>query len=126
MCAKIIYIGRVDVILSQRILWSLNTNQYIVCQIPVFSRVLFIASCFIDHVDYDGTITDSLTVETGVHQGSILVPLLLIIYMNDILMTSKNFDSIKYADHTNLVRPLCKFTQGHKNSWFCGFDVTKK
>ena len=30
-----------------------------------------------------------------------------IIYMNDILMTSKNFNSTNYADDTNLVRLLC-------------------
>ena len=29
--------------------------------------------------------------------------------MNDILMASENFDSIKYADDTNLVRPLYTF-----------------
>ena len=45
--------------------------------------------------------------ETDVSQDSILVPLLFIIYMNVILMASDNFDSITYADETNLIRPLC-------------------
>ena len=45
--------------------------------------------------------------ETDVPQDSILVPLLFIIYMNVILMASDNFDSITYADDTNLIRPLC-------------------
>ena len=34
-------------------------------------------------------------------------PLHFIIYVNDILMASENFDSIKFADDTNLVRLLC-------------------
>ena len=61
-------------------------------------------------VDYEGTLSNTVLMTTGVPQGSILGPLLFIIYMNDIREASKNFKTILYADDTNLISPLCSFS----------------
>ena len=61
------------------------------------------------YVDFDGIHSNTAYKGTGVLQGSIIGPLLFIIYMNDIHMASQNFNVILYADDTNLISPLCSF-----------------
>ena len=63
----------------------------------------------IQFVDFDGTQSSMLPLNTGVPQGSILGPLLFIIYMNDINTASNKFMAILYADDSNLVSSLCSF-----------------
>ena len=60
-------------------------------------------------VEFDGTCSDTTFLNTGVPRGSILGPLLFLIYMNDIHTASNKFDMILYADDTNLISPLCSF-----------------
>ena len=61
------------------------------------------------YVEINGEKSPSLLISTGVPQGSILGPLLFLIYMNDIHLASDIFHSILYADDTTLQTPLCAF-----------------
>jgi hypothetical protein len=60
------------------------------------------------YVEINGVKSDMCTIQTGVPQGSILGPLLFLIYINDLYLASK-FVSIMFADDTNLLSSLCNF-----------------
>ena len=60
-------------------------------------------------VSFSGENSDIMPISTGVPQGSILGPLLFLIYVNDIHLVSDTFKSILYADDTTLLGPLCAF-----------------
>ena len=53
-------------------------------------------------VKYNSSRSDSLEIKCGVPQGSVLGPLLFLIYMNDIGKCSRLLSFISFADDTNL------------------------
>ena len=58
-------------------------------------------------------LSDTLPISTGVPQGSILGPLLFLLYVTDIHLACNKFSAILYADDTTLVGPLCSFKYNH-------------
>lgn len=54
-------------------------------------------------VEFQGTKSDLLEINTGVPQGSVLGPLLFLIYLNDIHTATNVFNITSYADDTTLV-----------------------
>ena len=63
------------------------------------------------YTQYGTYMSDRLKITTGVPQGSILGPLLFIIYMNDIYTVSDSFQAILYADDTTLTTAVGSLTR---------------
>ena len=68
------------------------------------------------HVEID-TKSKMGEIQTGVPQGSIIGPLLFIIYINDIKTSTELFNVITYyADDTTLISTLCSFNSNQQQN----------
>ena len=69
------------------------------------------------YVEIDSVKSKMDEIQTGVPQGSILGPLLFIVYINDIKTSTELFNVITYADDTTLMSTLGSFNSNqNKNS----------
>ena len=53
-------------------------------------------------LEYNGSKSEKLPIDTGVPQGSVLGPLIFLIYINDLPLVSNVFKMVMYADDTTL------------------------
>ena len=83
-----------DILLHKLQYYGLRANSYKLIANYLTNRQ--------QYVDFQNKNSSLLPISTGVPQGSILGPLLFIIYINDIANASQVFNFISYADDTTL------------------------
>ena len=54
------------------------------------------------YLTYEDNISETPPITTGVPQGSIIGPLIFVIYINDLPKSNKTFKYVMYADDTTL------------------------
>ena len=68
-----------------------------------------------EYVEFADVKSETLLVASGVPQGSIIGPILFIIYINDFSQASQIVNFISYADDTTLLSTMSNFTKAHND-----------
>ena len=94
-------VSRNDFFLNYYYILLSKLNYYGVtgCSYDILSSYLTDRS---QYVEFSGHKSDTLPISTGIPQGSVLGPLLFLIYINDLPLVSNIFDMLMYADDTTL------------------------
>ena len=66
-------------------------------------------------IQYEDTSSDLLSLQVGVPQGSILGPLIFLIYINDARNATSALNFIHFADDTNLAKNMSFFANGNNS-----------
>ena len=90
-----------NILLHKLNYYGINGAAFDLCKNYLYNRK--------QYVEVGDFKSEEVAITTGVLQGSILGPLLLIIYINDIALSSDLFKFIIYADDTTLSSTLNKF-----------------
>ena len=96
-----------DILLSKLRHYGISGNSYDLIQSYITERY--------QYVKYNETDSNLMKIKQGVPQGSILGPLLFLIYINDFPSSSKLFNFMMYADDTTLYCNLNEIEENHRN-----------